>query len=83
MIRSWLKSASKKTIGIVAVIVALVLIAVPTAIWFGAASFLFESPQQGVKSFLIVLAIGVFLISVELISELVKDRSKRRQAQQK
>lgn len=79
MIRDWFKSTSSKTIGWVAVVAAIVLIAVPTAIWFGAASFLFDSPQEGLRSFFIVLAIGVFLVVVDLISDLVKEKSRKRQ----
>lgn len=78
MIRSWFKSTSSKTIGWVAAIVAVVLIATPTAIWFGAASLIFETPQEGLRSFFIVLAIGVFLVVVEIISDLVKEKSKNR-----
>ncbi|MBD8020477.1 hypothetical protein [Brevibacterium gallinarum] len=78
MIRSWFKSASTKAIGWVAVIAAIVLIAVPTAIWFGAASLIFETPQEGLRSFFIVLAIGAFLIVVELISDLVKEKTKNK-----
>lgn len=78
MIRSWFKTTSNKTIGIVAAVVAIVLIATPTAIWFGAAWFIFDSPQEGLKSFFIVLAIGAFLVAVEIISDLVKEKSKNR-----
>lgn len=78
MIRSWFKTTSSKTIGWVAAIAAVVLIATPTAIWFGAASFIFETPQQGLRSFFIVLAIGVFLVVVEIISDLVKEKTKNK-----
>lgn len=78
MIRGWFASASKKTIGWVAAAVAIVLIATPTAIWFGAASFLFETPREGLRSFFIVLAFGVLLVVAELISDIVKERAKNR-----
>lgn len=78
MVRDWFKAASNKTIGVSAAIVLIILVAVPTAIWFGAASFLFDSPAKGLRSFFIVLGIGVVVFVGEIVTDLLKERRKNR-----
>lgn len=74
MIRSWLRNTSKRTVGIVVVIFCLVLIAVPAAILNGALSFLFDSPEEGLLSFVVVLGLGLAMLVGELAIDTVREK---------
>lgn len=60
-------------------VAALVVVAIPTAIWFGAASAIFDSPEEGIISFFVVLGIAVVLLVGQFFLEELKERRKTRQ----
>ncbi|MGO1320623.1 MAG: hypothetical protein ACTII7_06175 [Galactobacter sp.] len=74
---NFIKDLSRKTLAWLLVIAAIIVIGIPTAIAFGAADAIFESPGQGVITFFIVLGIGVLFLVVEFGYELLREKKKR------
>lgn len=77
--QNWFKEVSRKTLVIVILVAALVVVDIPTAIWFGAASAIFDSPEEGVISFFVVLGIAVVLLIGQFVPENLKELRKTRQ----
>lgn len=77
--KKWFKELSRKTLAILILVAALVVVGIPTAIWFGAASAIFDSPGEGVISFFVVLGIAAVLMIGQFVLEELKERRKTRQ----
>lgn len=79
MLKKWLTETSRKSLSVAILVLGLVIVGIPTAIWFGAASAIFDSPGGGIITFFVVLGIAVLLLIGEFISEEFKERRKSRQ----
>lgn len=66
-------------LGAVGLLIVIVLVVtVPTAIWFGAADFIFETRRQGLVTFFGTLALLIVVLGIEFAWDWAKERRKER-----
>ncbi|MGO1591226.1 MAG: hypothetical protein ACTH1Z_01715 [Ancrocorticia sp.] len=75
---NFLRDLSKKAQVWLVGVICFAIIAVPTAIWFGTADAIFESPKQGISAFFGVVSFAVVWLGLEYVAELIKDKRRDR-----